>query len=161
MEKIIVIAGIKRSGSTWMFNVVRLMCDLMEWEVTIIKEHNWKPDLAKTANHVFTSRRIKKDIKKSLTKFYSSLPKDAPAKRGDYNVEQMLITLEEWNVYSEYCMEFEDVGTLKALEHIGDALGFTGNTEKLLYHVNAIKPPTDKSYDPETYLFSNHITSKK
>lgn len=152
----IVVAGIKRSGSTWMYNIVRIM---MGNKHNIYKVHNYSKNMADSADVVLTSFRNPLDIKQSLLRFYSTIPKGAPAKK-EYNVEKMLKHFRQWNRHSKYMMLFEHVGTMLAVENIAIALGYDGDLQKVLDEVNAIKPPTDKAYDPETCLFSNHITSE-
>lgn len=112
MTKLIVVAGIKRSGSTLIFNTIRLLCEGIgtvycsgnyREDITtdyyIIKKHSFNPELAKLADIIITSDRNRKDIEDSLERFYNKKVK----------MNRMATDLKKWNKYSSYCIDYNDL----------------------------------------------------
>jgi len=178
MAKLIIIAGIKRSGSTWVYNAVRLCLEHAGYSVhiagdgqyyqkdckadyQIIKVHPFHQWMADEADFVFTSDRDDDGIRASWQKFDGRMLSDGL-------LEKWNRWLRSWNEYScrEMCYEdfiedgpFDEVFTIwwHLFPKRRDEADTTAS--KVVNKLNAIKPPTDKDYDPVTLLFSNHITS--
>lgn len=178
----IAIAGIKRSGSTWQANAVRLYCErqgLKVWmgedklglekegyDVTISKLHPYEPIVAERADFVFTSYRSPRGIIESWKRF-----KGENLNWG--TLDAWLWWLMKWQEKTSYCMPYsmltQEAGKVVALREIDNVLAnpisemLDEDTpmislKELRKAVDAVKPPTDKDYDPETCLFKNHIT---
>lgn len=111
----ITVAGIKRSGSTWQANLIRIICEecgLSTWmgehysldemphvDVTINKIHPFKEQIAVRSDYVFTSWRPLREIRSSWQRFSGeqlSLPLQ----------EQWLAWSHLWTFYSDYLMPF-------------------------------------------------------
>jgi len=163
---LIVIAGIKRSGSTWLFNAVRLMCEKkgsvyydgayregVDVDYYIMKKHPFKLQLAQRADVILTSDRDRDEIRASLCRFYGV--------KG-MKMNGMIRALKEWNQHSSYCMQYEEMikDKRKVLMDIKRALRFDNRVDinQIELELEDIQPPIDKDYDPKTFLFKNHIT---
>lgn len=168
MDHLIVIAGIKRSGSTWVYNVVRLLCESVSNDISvsgqdydleniaeyyIVKVHPFFRDLAEKADHIFTSDRPDKRIQESLNRAFGD---ETTLDR----VRRMRKKLNVWNEYADYCVPFQSIygQPLRVVQHIATVLGIQANYKKILSDVNHVKPPTNQKRDPVTFLFQNHIT---
>lgn len=169
MSKLIVIAGIKRSASTWMYNAARMAIleaghtvyidgsgrrfkKSRDEDYQIIKIHPFRPYIALSADVVFTSERHIDDIRASMKRFRGRV-------LADHAIGKMAYDLRRWRQYSKYHMSYHDAGTDAAVSAICAVLGLPWSAE-LTRKINAIEPPTDADYDPETMLFRNHITSR-
>lgn len=169
MSKLIVIAGIKRSASTWMYNAARMaILDAGHTvyisgngnrykpnrpeDYQIIKIHPFREELAMSAHAVFTSERHIDDVRASMKRFNGKTIRDDA-------IGKMAYDLARWRRYSKYHMSYHDAGTDAAVSAICGVLGLPWSAE-LTSKINAIEPPADADYDPETMLFRNHITSR-
>lgn len=181
---VIIIAGMYRSGTTWQFNTVRLLCERAgyddvigcEWDgsgrapdadVVIVKRHKYTARLAAAAHVVFTSER---DWANAADSYYR-LTGERPTAQ-DINTWQRW--LEEWELRSAYHMSFPLLHTLASrtltTHCIGRELWLAGLDRfgsmplsvirDVAEAVDAIEPPTDVDYDPVTMLFRNHMTSR-
>ena len=170
MAKLIIIAGIKRSGSTWLYNAVRL-CLLnagytvhiagdgqyyekdCKADYQIIKTHPFRQWMADEADFVFTSDRDDEGIRASWQRFDGRMLSDGL-------LAKWRRWLDQWRVHTDYDMQYDIMVDFPAdcvMSVHGVLFGFPRNT---LMQLRATKPPTDKDYDPVTLLFRNHITSK-
>lgn len=160
---IVVIAGIKRSGSTAQFNMVRLILEKAFSEVhvtgnpkdlkapcTIVKIHTFDKTLFEKADHVFTTSRDLVEIQESLSRF------NRPNSR---NMRQMMNALKKWRKKSLH-MHYKEItnSPLYCINRIAHTFDFKIDSSEILKEFEAIKPPTDKDYDARTMLFCNHIT---
>jgi len=159
---IVVVAGIKRSGSTAQFNMVRLVLeehfseinltgDLMELKpgVNIVKMHRFDQALYNKADYIFTTNRSDQDILKSLSKFSKNEEKPL-AKMREY--------LNKWRRRSQH-MDYHEIVLHpgECIEKISEVMELPVDLDKVTKDFKAIKPPAE-GYDPKTFLFSNHIT---
>lgn len=172
MSKLIVIAGIKRSGSTWMYNAVRLILKHAGYTVhiagdgqyyqpdckadyQIVKKHPYDPKLAAAADYVFTSDRDDEGIRASWERF-----------SGERLTDEKLATWRDWlKAWQKHtCCDVFFTAILQAplcpVVGLMDALAVDSDLRVISNELEAIRPPTDKDYDPETLLFRNHITSE-
>lgn len=168
---LVVIAGIKRSASTAVYNLVRLALKMAGYEVTIfghsyrprrepkenevhlLKRHPFSKRIAEKADHIFLTDRNDKDILKSLDRMWGSGDPD--------RIEGMRKDLEAWKQYSDIpVFKYEDLENAPVcwVEQIIEALELYGlNPYNILDEFNKIEPPEDKQ-DPVTLLFPNHIS---
>lgn len=157
----IVIAGIKRSGSTAQYNMVRLLCEAVYREinvtgspyslkrgVNIVKKHEFDDYLFRTADIIFTTDRDDTEIEESLKRF-EHVP--------DMSMEQMRVDLDKWKIRS-FHQHYELIKNdpSKAIQQIAKQLNLKVNPLIILDQFNEVKPREE--YDPKTFLFPNHIT---
>lgn len=169
----VMISGIKRSGSTWQANAVRLLYEeagrsvwigeeykgLAQDEVTINKIHPFHKHLAERADIVLTSWRSIFEIIDSWKRFKGLQPSRSV-------IDMWLTWLLTWNQYSDHMMLYpalqsetsrrEEVMTLAEVLDLDLTVGQLMNVFDKL---EKLEPPSDKEYDPDTLLFKNHITS--
>ena len=174
MRKLILIAGMKRSGSTWMYNAVRLMLkdagkDVYgSWiddydesntaEFHVVKTHKWDKDLAEKADIVFTSRRDLIEVIDSMKRF--------GIWKGNDDFVEMLIDYQLWYRCADYSMEYESIGWEGAIYDIEaelfDAFSIDCiNIQDVIDEIDRLQPPEHDNvnyYDTITLLHPNHIT---
>ena len=143
----IIVAGFHRSGSTWLYNCVRLLAPNHK----VIKEHRYNYGMATSAHYVFTSTRNIVDIKKSWKQFKNE-------DLDDWKLNKWVQHQIYWNKHTSYLMEFERMVNKPhvVIREIAQILNAdpAGIYEKL----QEIQPP-EIGQDPETLLFHNHISS--
>lgn len=166
---IITIAGIKRSGSTLLYNAVRLTLEHAGMEPhiygesnrppyeepAIIKIHRFRKEVAEEADHVFISNRGYDEVKDSLERFNGE----------EQRWERIVLFykwLQRWSLYAtpkhyfEYKDLTEDLDT--CVYRIADILDLSWvQLEDVACELNQLEPP-ENGQDPKTLLFSNHIT---
>ena len=166
---IIICGGFYRTGSTWLFNLIKQTIIEAGFTVSqtgdtapflcvtdycIYKVHGFSPDLLQSASFVFYSERDMGEIAVSwrtmmgveLTDTQLSVYKESLAYRA-----KSVLTLDFQRIYNDQ----HEV----AIE-VASALNLDVNTINVLQRLAAIKPPTESNYDAETYLFHNHISPK-
>lgn len=172
---IITISGIKRSGSTVQFNLVRLalemagyrvnICghhytprDVPEGEVDLVKRHKFSEEIAEAADHIFLTDRKDEEIRASLTRFNGKAPYEGRIKDmrkhldkwKEYSDRHHWLPYEAWQKWpKDYA--FKIIGALNLYDEV--------DRMELLEAFNEIEPP-ESGQDPTTLMFSNHITSK-
>jgi hypothetical protein len=124
----------------------------------LIKVHPYRPQLAQAADYVFTSDRDDEGIRASWERF-----------SGEILTDEKLQTwrgwLVDWNRHACFSMRFAQLSGLWRgflIEDMCQSMGIPvdiGKEVEILKLMREIKPPTDKDYDPVTFLFRNHITT--
>ncbi|MHB0937195.1 MAG: hypothetical protein ACYC6A_12470 [Armatimonadota bacterium] len=123
MPKLILCAGMRRSGSTWLYNVLRY-CYLnagcrtygdyaKEYDASVpadahvVKVHPFNRELCGQAKHVFTTIRDLRDAVASMVRF--KLAQNTPA--GIAHAARTLITreYETWAPYSDMEIRYEEM----------------------------------------------------
>lgn len=168
---IVVIAGIKRSGSTAQYNMVRLILEKhfdhvhvtgrptdIQGECTIVKIHTFDTKLFRSAKHIFTTDRNRKEVRQSLQRF----------KRGDVKtMKKMNEHLRKWRTQNgnRTTLHFSYTAIVNdprlCIQLIATKMKLPVNVDQILEEFLAIKPPTDKEYDERTMMFNNHITKPR
>lgn len=172
----IIVAGIYRSGSTWLFNAVRLLMlseghtvnskffaypleDNFDKDCNIIKVHYYYPELFQKADIVITSYRNYKDIIKSMKAQNEKGLDPQFANAGNWqDLDEFIGWLLRWNMKSRYMMEFDDLinNKRKVVEDLHIALKLTkASVEDVLEQLQNMKPPK-VGLDKETLLTSTH-----
>ena len=173
-SRLIVIGGIKRSGTTWQYNLVRLTLLAMGRSVGIqrgrrhldqyeggyddlIMKSHFHSDFAQAAaDVVFTSYRPIGEVKASLERFGGK-------SLGTEEIDLLIRHYRLWDQVADYRMEYEDFirDPLKVTVEIMQVLD-AGSLDpaQLLAEVNSIKPPSNERQDPVSLYFSNHVTSE-
>ena len=170
---IIAIAGIKRSGSTVQYNLVRIaleqagykvnICghnyrprEVPEGQVDLVKRHKFSKRIAEAADYIFLTDRSDEGIRRSLTRFNGKEPYEG-------RVQDMRKHLERWLEYTSHSFLFSyelwqnDPETYAMC--ICSLLGVSVNHMNVLEQFKQIEPP-EKGQDKKTLLFHNHITSE-
>lgn len=177
-DRYIMIAGMKRSGSTWQANAVRLLCEKAYGEdnvwigeeynakkqapCTINKVHPYRKDLANVADYVLTSVRDFPDAAESFKRFKGHPPSSELMHRW---VQWLL----RWNLHAQHMMDFEVLVSPRArkrevfkLAHVldlKDHLRFS-DKQKSFEELEDLEPP-EEGHDDRTLMFHNHITQDK
>jgi len=173
-SRVIVIGGIKRSGSTWQYNLVRLILEATgrsvglnrgirylgkyegDYDDLIVKTHFHSDRAEAAADVVFTSYRPLDQVRASLERFGRKPP-------SSEEIEKLVHHFRLWDRIADYRMEYADL--------LSDPLKVTMETMEVLHagsldpvqvlaEVNSLKPPSDEHQDPLTLYFSNHVTSE-
>lgn len=182
---LVVSAGRGRSGSTLLYNLIRL--SLIEVYGTnnvhgrsyrhydkeskckyhVVKIHGHNKYLWKNANFVFSCRRDKDQQRRSTFK-HQKLIKGV--EKTDEEIDKLIsndyIRYKKWKTHKNFVctFEFEDLikNKYKVLDVIAKVLGFKLDAftkEKIINNLNNLKLP-NKGYDKETCLTRHHFTSK-
>jgi hypothetical protein len=181
--KLIVCAGRSRSGSTLLYNMVRLTVQTIKGKVyarshrhfkksnnnkfQITKIHDYDRYFYNNANYVFTCHRDEKDQRKSIINFRKQIKnKTLSEKELNEFIKYDLRRYKKWKQNTNFSHDFsfdrlvnDKIGCIKKICKV---LGFNPNDnqiDKIIKSLNEIKMP-DKKYDPETCMTYNHYTSK-
>lgn len=174
MAKIIVIAGLIRSGSVWQYNAVRLalvsagrsVYGGVAWpeydprgpvarnaEYHLIKEHRYFTELATQAYQVFTSFRDLMQVRRSWRRF-SGMP------LTDADLSMHVEALVRWQMHADHYTPFRNILRKPKVElaRLCTVLGLPDlDLDNLLAELHALKPP-ENGQDPTTLLFYNHVS---
>lgn len=176
--KVIAIVGVYRSGSTWMFNVVKTILKEAGYSVTwrndpykedalesdadfhIIKMHEYYEKLHDASDIILTSRRSFNGVERSYRQLRYDITVD------NDTIRDMFIEYGKWHLFTNYDMEFVDMVTDR-LKVVADLTRTVLPEEDhgvkfwqgVLDIVDEIKPPK-KGFDPDTLLFSHHISKR-
>lgn len=180
---IIVCAGRSRSGSTIMYNLIRLTLEesVLKENVYgrmhrdydrnnakkhhIVKIHGYDKYLFENATHVFSCTRNLKQQKASIIKF-RKLMKSQDLSESELNefINYDLNRYNKWKSHKNFVksFRFDDLVNNKTMiiHEVCRLLGLKvmNNSEVIIKRLNDIKLPT-KGYDKETGLTSDHFTS--
>lgn len=170
---IITIAGIKRSGSTAVYNMVRIICEHMEFEnlnlvgepytlkkgVNIVKIHPFDELLCAKSDLVILTDREDSEILESLEKFgYEHKPLEAMREDfwnwvGETYPHQYHAIIYK-NLVNNSRLEF-----CRIVDKIESVFGVdfkVCEVQKMFEEWKEVKPKEE--YDPITFLFPNHIS---
>lgn len=175
---VIAVTGMKRSGSTWMFNVARLAHDIAGndvWaggpapdglaaindlfhDVYVIKEHRWNPDLASVSDYVLTSNRDYEGVKRSMEAFRGR-------EIGRETMDAWIERLSYWKAQSDYHMRYDDLVAEPGVEcrAIIEVLDLDADTLRrpvMNRLAEAMQPPEGERQDPDSLVFEDHYTSR-
>ena len=172
----IVCAGMHRSGSTWLFNVVRVI--FMENKATIyscfankydpendapfhiVKAHQFKQNIRDGANCIFTTCRDLRDVAASAVR--RNLVENTPESVERYLKEIVEREYEPWHRVSNYEVKYEEMYQQKpiVISKIAKKLGVYADPVKVAKTVESLSIPSDPGgFDETTQLHYNHITN--
>ena len=173
--RVVMVGGMKRSGSTWIFNVARIALETIGHtyhthpglrelkrysggaDYLIVKSHWWTESAERLSDIVLTSVRDVDEVRASLSRFGRKPP-------SDEEMDKIIGHFERWNAVADYCMNYQDL-VERPLIVVENLLEILGGTNELAPHVleivNSIKPPSDGHKDPDTLYFVNHITAPR
>lgn len=170
--KIILVTGVRRTGSTWQYNVIRLALIEAGYNVFgngdydpnidvdyyIVKIHGYDEELKEKAWKIFTTVREFEGIKKSL--------KRMGWEKSDENIMKYIT---EWGLWWRYCCHitnFKHIGLIEFTE-IGNIIRELGidkdvDQEVVYQKLQELKPPKEGEYaktggyHTTTLLHPNH-----
>ena len=159
---IVGVCGIKRSGSTAQYNMVRLILETIGdinttgdtftfvEGINLYKTHVFNKTVYNKSDYIFTTDRDRVEIMQSLERFNTGTIKPMAI---------MVMHLEKWKQKSLH-QEYNDIknNPRKCIEEISEHLGVKVDVDTILEKFVAIKPSNE--YDPKTMLFPNHITKE-
>lgn len=165
---LIVNAGMKRSGTTWMFNVARVALDQAGTEFTsghdvlyhdwkpgqtlLIKTHWWHEGLARAADVVLSSERDVEHMCASLGRLHGRQPSGP-------EIAKVVEHYRRWDAVATFRMTYRDMTDRPASTAAGivEALSLTDQVDPraVLTEVETLRPPDD-GQDPVTMLLANH-----
>lgn len=166
-------AGIHRSGSTWIYNVVRYLylnqnyniyCSFANEsydpenpaEVHVIKIHRYAMKWDEIADCIITSRRDLRDIAASAVR--RGLVENSPGPVVDYLRGVAYREFNSWNERAALMIPYEKMilDKPKYIKKIAKVLNLKCNPQTVHQQVESLKP--GKESDPLTMLHPNHFT---
>lgn len=170
----IVIGTYYRTGSTWLYNAVRLSCleagltvsiqgdaEPVEYDTDVIihKVHLHSPELSAVADRVFT---IERDLFAAEASFERAFKHPLKGKKR----EIALYGAGRWKAQADRVFQFTDIekDPMLIIASVGASIGKYSIDLQFLIHIHELlrnlKPPKDKVQDPDSLYFTNHITSE-
>lgn len=182
----ITVAGIKRSGSTWLANAIKTIYEqagyrvwmgehrpdlglhhpngklaqdgFPDYDIVINKVHPYFEVVKRQSDFIILSYRDLLEIMHSWERFRDSTQ---PAAR--MMIRDWCTWYYQWLPHADFEMQYKMLedqkgGIIESLIFLFGLVDVDG--EVVEKELEALKPPTDKEYDPETLMFSNHITSR-
>jgi len=172
----ILVAGIYRSGSTWLFNAVKLIAEASteqefttafyqseqynyrDEEFVIVKTHKYYPNIIRDFDFIFTSNRDPLDIFYSMQNVHKKGISSEYRNASNFlGLNEFTGWLEEWNNHTDYCMEFEQMMEDKkqVLTDIADVMGVDVDINKIHKKLLKMKAPK-QGHDTDTFMSEAH-----
>ena len=174
MKKLIVTAGMPRSGSTWLYNTVRLLLErtgkldigagwigdfnsFKNHDVVILKIHYYEPVIANNAAMILYSYR---DIRDALASFKRKFGNEPTIERA----RKFILNDKKWREKSPFIMKYETMiaSQEETAERIARFLGITNvDCNRIIKDINTMsyeKGEKNEVYNMENLLHKNHIT---
>jgi hypothetical protein len=177
---IYVCAGMTRSGSTWLFNAVRVLLkhsgapdlaggyigqidELLTHKTAIIKIHPFNADLAAKADVILTAHRDPRDVAASMQRHYQQ----------EYSIVEMNEWVKgqvKWAQHAAYDMHYEDllVDRLTVVKDIAAVLKLSPETLESLPYEDILREIEGEkfqkgfsettAYDAVNLLHEGHVT---
>jgi hypothetical protein len=180
LERRVICAGTFRSGSTWLFNVVRIIFKINKYNFksgfcgifppfvsnNIIKTHDYFPYLISQNTLVITSFRDIREIAASAARSKIDLKEKVPhlTNHSTENIlfflEKIILQYEKWKKYSSLDIKFYDIlyNKKNTISKIANTLKQKVNVDEIFNHVEGLKSPLDNAPDPVSLLWPSHIT---
>lgn len=174
---LIVVAGIKRSGSTAQFNMIRLVLeeyfgkDMVETtgtpkealelnadnKIVILKYHPFDRVIFEYADYIFTTSRPIEDIKQSMLRFYGV---DNMPKRGLSVMQKHLRKWQDKSLNQPFSLiKNQPFIALNSIIEYMSLDFYKEDVRQIFKEFECLRPPKE-GYDNTTFMFSNHITKK-
>ena len=175
MKKLIATAGMPRSGSTWLYNTVRLLLErtgkldigagwisdfysFKNHDVVILKIHYYEPVIANNAAMILYSYR---DIRDALASFKRKFGSEPTIERA----RNFIVNDKKWREKSPFIMKYEDMiaSQEETAERIARFLGITSaDCNRIIKDINTMTyekgDKKNEVYNMENLLHKNHIT---
>lgn len=171
----ILVAGVWRSGTTAVFNLVRVICQEhgkvyscfaddydkekgSSFDYEIVKVHKFKEKWLEWPDIVFTTFREPQDVLRSMQNFGDSggrVLNHNDALRG-------FAWLALYNQKVDLIVHYNQIARKSPgmIKNIASEIGLKVNTRAVVQKWIDIKPPKE-GFDPITQLYSNHISDEK
>ena len=167
----IVCAGMKRSGSTWLYNVARLVCvahgktkgcfeDVFAHDpdlaTLVVKTHRFNEAFLFGADRVLTSRRDPRDVAASAVR--RGLCRPGPVEVVRFLTKTIVDEYAHWRRYSHLDVAYEEMIADRpaAVEAVAAAIGVSADAREISAMVEAL--PVGGPADPEILLHRDHFT---
>ncbi len=177
MKNLIVTAGMPRSGSTWLYNVIRLLMQetsldigagwigdfntFKDHDIVILKIHNFEEVIAKKATYIFYSFRDIRDALASFKRKFNSEPSIEQA-RTYINHDAL------WKKCAHYSMRYETMieSQKSTISEIASILQIPNpNIPEIIENIRSMtygeSTKTNGTYNLENLLHKGHITNGK
>jgi len=181
---IVLSAGIDRSGSTLMYNMIRLILrekfnnelfstwidlrsiDLWNEQVKktqqqkistiLLKTHNLPAYMQKNIKHIFTCYRDVRTVMVSLNRFFNTEISFERIKSLIYKTEEVINN-------SNLCLKYNDLikDPITCIDKISNELKININSEQIRDKCLSLKNTSKYYFDQTTLLFPNHMTNTK
>lgn len=160
-----VVAGLKRSGTTWLYNVARIAYQhagiavaaggdelYRSWDhhtPLLVKTHWWHERLATDATSILTSDRDVEDAYRSLARLFGRTPSGA-------EMAKIVEHARRWDAVATWRMTYTDLERpSETAKGIVAALDLDVDPARVLADVDSLQPP-ESGQDPVTLLFASH-----
>ena len=172
----IICAGLRRSGSTWLFNILLTLCKQTHLPAEVIKKHKLKDF---TTNHTveqkifITIRDFREVVASCMRRNLLNQPlnqivndfsqvvnfKTVDSVRGFLRLEKR--NFYNWKAIADLIIPYTIIESNKQqiIHHVCECLQITADCEQIEELVSKIEIPTQ--YDKATELWPNHITHNK
>jgi hypothetical protein len=183
----IICAGVRRSGSTWLYNVILSAIendcknlkfqfiksnDKFQWSNEgheVIKIHHFDEKICNSADLIFTTKRNWLDIAASAvrreTLVVDNFLRLEFKKNHEKDIKNFILNeiknYKNWKKFScmEVCYKSIIKNELNTIKDICEKLKVKNKSEfEIKNKLDNIKPPENKLYDKDTQLWQNHIT---
>ncbi|MGF1580346.1 MAG: hypothetical protein ACFCD0_13365 [Gemmataceae bacterium] len=169
---LILTAGMPRSGSTWLYNTVRLLLEsslghpdrlasgwIHDWpklpqrETVLLKVHDFDVHLADRSRLILYSYRDIRDALASSVRKFGTVPTLDLARKW-------LAQDQTWRNAATFVMRYETMIHARAqvCDQIANALGIPCCPTNIIEQVQQLNCPSRTEYDPTTLLHPNHVT---
>jgi hypothetical protein len=167
----ILVAGCWRSGTTGLYNLVRLICQEHgqafacfddtynesiggEFDFEVVKVHKYRREWLEWADVVITIWREPKDVYLSMCRFWNEEQNEIMEKYG-----RGLTWFGLYNRHANYESHFNQLSrsTEKLARHLAEVIGVEIDEKDIVRQFRQVRPPK-RGYDPVTLLHSNHVT---
>lgn len=175
MKKLIITAGMPRSGSTWLYNATRLLVEssgpfdigagwisdfdtFKHHDIVILKMHYFEPTFVKSASLILYSFRDIRDALASLKRKFNMEPSLKAA-------QHFIVNDKRWRSKASFIMRYEDMmeSPDKILSQLARVLGVQRyNAGKIIDSIGTMNYTSGQhrndTYNLENLLHRDHIT---
>lgn len=159
-------AGMNRSGSTWLYNALRLMVERdyvrgfvsgndtpLNVKNALIKIHGINEDYIKWADYIFYTYRDIRDVVASLVRRTGEIPPES-------KINNNMMAWNRYVVEADLVIEYNRIinEPEKVISDIGKIIGIKPDIEMILKELNEMKNKKLKNTDPVTLMRINHVT---
>ncbi len=172
----VVCAGMRRSGSTWLYNTVRLLCALQgptrgrfedTWQINddgkpieadIVKVHRFAESWLFGADKVLLTYRDLRDVVASAIR--RGLIANAPIPATQYLLKAVVSEYDRWEPYADLALAYADImkDKVAATAKVAAVLNISTDPSVVAAMVEALPLPTQGKEDIEILLHPKHFT---
>jgi hypothetical protein len=169
----ILVTGQYRSGSTWLFNAVRLIANSVEhhesvfyssgvsydYPSLICKTHAYYPELISVFDKIIVSTRPTNHVIESMKVLEKRGVEEQFHNAGNHHDIDLFVQWnEQWQQHADYIMNYDDMMKDKAsvIKQLSDVLEVNCDTDNILHELDKLKSPLT-GFDPVTFMTSTHF----